>query len=303
MPDRDRCLIFDVKKYAIHDGPGIRTTVFMKGCPLRCRWCHNPEGLEPWKQVSYQGNRCIGCRECVDGCPETALCLTERGIVRDEDSCRECGHCAEVCPSGAWEAVGRDVSVSALVEMIEKDLIFYESSGGGVTFSGGEPLLQHEALLNLLERCSARGIHTVVDTTGFAPWKCLSAVSGSTDLFLYDLKLMDCDAHKIQTGVSNTVILDNLERLSGRGSDILIRIPLLHGINDLSESLEQMGRFIAGLPQKHPVEILPYHDIHRSKYRKLNREYMADDLSPVTREQARQAAGVLEKFGLDVSLG
>ncbi|ACN17982.1 PflC2 [Desulforapulum autotrophicum HRM2] len=293
-------IIFDIKKYAIHDGPGIRTTVFMNGCPLSCPWCHNPEGLSLESRVTYNGQSCIGCGECVAACPEQALELNENGVARDLVKCINCGHCAEICPANAMEKTGRCHSTDSLMEMIKKDRLFYESSGGGVTFSGGEPLVQWRSLDRLLRGCTRLGIHTAVDTSGYSTWGILEKIAENTDLFLFDLKVMDDSQHRLYTGVSNGFILSNLKKLSRRGAAIIIRFPLISGVNADTQNLEKMGRFVADLPQVHQVDILPYHDFQRAKYHKFGLAYPGEKIEPVSKLQITRAVDTLTHFGLNV---
>jgi pyruvate formate lyase activating enzyme len=201
--------VFDIKRYAINDGPGIRVTIFLKGCPLACRWCHNPESISPEVQKLYTASKCIGCGECVKVCPLQACELTEEGIKTNADLCDVCGKCAEVCPAKATEMSGQYESVDDLMAVIEKERPFFEQSGGGVTFSGGEPLLYPKFLTEILDACGERSIHRAVDTAGLAKKDVLLKIASRTDLFLFDLKLMDSEKHKNWTGVGNEVILDN----------------------------------------------------------------------------------------------
>ncbi len=303
MPART-CLIYDIKKYAIHDGPGIRTTVFFKGCPLSCRWCHNPEGISPVPHLVYHGEKCIGCGLCCDACPQNALEFTvsdgSKRVGINQDICRACGDCTRACPAGALAIQGQVITVSGLADIILKDRIFYDSSGGGVTFSGGEPLSQGEALIELLKRCQADDIHTTVDTSGFSSRQLLKRVSALTDLFLYDLKLIDDDRHRQYTGVSNRVILSNLEYLMARGAEVLVRIPLIPGVNDRKKDLEEFAGFLSGLSPVPPVELLPYHDFHQPKYDKLGMAYKMKGTLVPSREQVQEAQKKLEQFGVAV---
>lgn len=295
--------IFDIKRYAIHDGPGIRTTVFLKGCPLSCWWCHNPESLASTLHGIYRKDRCIACGECVDACPQGALRLTDQGVVTDPSRCRHCQTCADVCPAEVREFIGRTERVDHLMEAIQKDIPFYDESGGGVTFSGGEPLLQAAFLLALLDRCGRIGIHRAVDTTGYADTDILLAVAAYTDLFLFDLKLMDPVKHRKYTGVSNQIILRNLERLAGQDANVTIRIPLLPGINDDDENLDRTGSFLSTLPGVRNVDILPYHNSSQNKYRKLGSVYRAASVKAPTTQQLANVAARLEAFDLQVGIG
>ncbi len=296
-------LIFDIKRYAIHDGPGIRTTVFFKGCPFSCWWCHNPESLVPTPQGLYHNNRCIGCGECINTCPSGAISLETRGVVTNLSLCKHCGSCARICPAEARELVGRFISVDRLMEIIKKDVLFYDESGGGVTFSGGEPLLQADFLLEVLEVCGRHDIHRAVDTAGYASEDILMAVAEKTDLFLFDLKLMDPEKHKKHTGISNQKILGNLEILANQGANITVRIPFIPGVNDEPENIERTGSFISALPGIRNVDILPYHNSAKNKYLKFGLDHPPINILSPSREQLSAVAGHLESFGLQIRIG
>ncbi|MBF0573123.1 MAG: glycyl-radical enzyme activating protein [Desulfamplus sp.] len=316
MLDYDNCIIFDIKKYAIHDGPGIRTTIFFKGCPLSCTWCHNPEGLNFNPTIVYDKKRCISCMLCVDGCPHKALSVKQNGIYADNANLHLCDQCSDfsctyLCPTKARESVGKIYTIKNLLEIIEKDIPFYENSGGGVTFSGGEPLSQWRPLLNLLQNCRKLEIHTAVDTTGFVSWSILEQIAEFTDLFLFDLKIMDDEKHKFYTGVSNKSILENLKRVSSGKSKITIRIPLIPGVND-DINIDKTGKFIASLVYNQTssksggiqdVNLLPYHDFQESKYRKFGIDYKAQNILPPTEEQIKKVQNKLQSFGLTVNIG
>lgn len=291
--------IFDIKRYALHDGPGIRTTAFLKGCPLACGWCHNPESQAPEAELLIRANRCTRCGACVEVCPQGAIRL-EATSLTDRVRCTRCGRCAEVCFSGARELVGREITVAALLREVERDTPFHDASGGGVTFSGGEPLLQPEFLAEALRACREREIHTVVDTCGYAPWEAFERLWQDVQLFLYDLKLMDDARHRSATGASNAPILRNLRSLSERGAAIRIRLPLIPGVNDDEENLHRLGAFLASLPRRHPVELLGYHDIAGAKYAALARLYPLADTRPPTPEALEAARRTLEACGAEV---
>ena len=295
--------IFDIKKYAIHDGPGIRSTVFFKGCPLACRWCHNPEGLTVASQRIYHQERCIGCGECIQICPQKGLTQTAAGIVSDPAKCDLCQTCADHCPSEAVEFVGRKVTVGDVMGEIEKDIAFYDESGGGITFSGGEPLMQPEFLLALLEACAVLDFHRTVDTTGYADKEFLLQVAQKTDLFLYDLKLMDAAKHRDFTGVSNERILNNLKSLAQNGARIQVRIPIIPGINNDAENIDRTAAFVSDLPGIEQIAILPFHNSARGKYGRLGMECLSSDIESPSDELMKIIAGNLEKYGLQVKIG
>ncbi len=297
-------LIFDVKKYAINDGPGIRVTIFFKGCPLHCAWCHNPESISSRVQKMYNRDKCIGCNSCVEVCPETACKLTSEGIVTDPERCTSCGKCADICPTKATEMSGRVATVDELVEIIEKERIFFEQSGGGVTISGGEPLLQSDFLIALLDELGLRSIHRTVDTTGFAKSEILLKVAKRTELFLYDLKMMDPLRHKKWTGVDNEHILKNLQLLAETGASINIRIPLVKGVNDDDANIEQTAAFVASLAgQKKKVNILPYHNIAANKYLKLGETYDSSGMAEPSEEEQANVIAKFANFGLEAVVG
>lgn len=272
-------MIFDIKRYAINDGPGIRTAVFFKGCPLRCWWCHNPEGQSSKPQMMFRANRCKGFKECLQACPKAAISWLDEPKTNWE-ACDSCGKCAEVCTAGAREMVGRTISVQELMEELEKDTVFYNQSGGGVTFTGGEPMFQLAFLSETLGACNERDIHTSVDTSGYATWKAFDAILSMVDLFLYDLKIMDEGKHKYYTSASNRLILANLLKLSQKKAHIVVRIPLIPEINDDAENMASTADFLAGLPDLEGVELMAYHEIGLAKYQALGMEYKLGNTHP-----------------------
>lgn len=297
-------LIFDVKRYAINDGPGIRVAIFLKGCPLRCRWCHNPESISANVQKMYNKAKCIGCNGCVEACPENACTLGPEGIITDLSLCTGCGICAEVCPTKATEMSGRVATVKEILAIVEKERIFFDQSGGGVTFSGGEPLRQPEFLMALLGELGKESIHRAVDTSGFAPKEILLDVARHTDLFLYDLKMMDSSRHKKWTGVDNRIILENLKLLATTGACINIRIPLIKGVNADQENLEKSAAFVAGLSgDKKSVSILPYHHTMAGKHQRLGQVFDAGNMSESTDMEKSRVLELFASFGLQATIG
>ena len=297
-------LIFDVKRYSINDGPGIRVTVFFKGCPMRCAWCHNPESISTKVQKMVNRDRCIGCNSCVEVCPEGACELTKDGIVTDRGLCTGCGKCADICPTKATEMSGRCASVEEIVNIVEKERLFLDQSEGGVTLSGGEPLLQPDFLIALLDELGLRSVHRAVDTTGFARTKLLLDVAERTDLFLYDLKVMDPDIHKKWTGVSNRIILQNLVALSRTGAEINIRFPLIKGINSDFDNIDKSAAFIASLEgPKKKVSILPYHNTMVAKHLKLDSKFRGDSMAEPSENDIRETIDRFTQYGLAASVG
>lgn len=295
--------IFNVMRFSTHDGPGIRTTVFLKGCPLSCWWCHNPENWGHVPAEIYLRDRCTGCGACVDACPAQALVLGPEGVQTNPDRCRHCGTCVRTCPAEARESTGWGIGLDELVRAVERDIPFYDQSGGGVTFSGGEPLAQPEFLLAALERCGQLDIHRTVDTSGYAEPDLLLLAARTTDLFLYDLKVMDPEVHRRCTGVDNARILSNLKLLSESGVEIAIRIPLIPGVNDDGDNIAATGRFIAGLPRRHRVDLLPYHATARAKYARLGLPYAEPTLLPPAPERLSAIQAELSRHGIPVSIG
>ncbi len=297
-------LIFDIKRYAINDGPGIRITIFMKGCPLSCKWCHNPESQSVAAQKLYTEKNCIGAQECITVCPENALELTPKGIVTDFNACTLCGKCADVCPTKAMEMSGTMYGVEELIEIIEKERIHIEHSGGGVTFSGGEPLMHSGFLLEMLQACGEKGLHRTVDTSGFADTKTLLEVAKYTELFLYDVKHMDSEVHKKWTGVSNRLILENLKMLAETNAEINIRIPLIKNVNADEKSVTEIAEFVAALSMKKPmVNILPYHNIAANKYSKLGSSYNEFNMAEPLEEEQNKALAIFEGLGIKAEIG
>jgi pyruvate formate lyase activating enzyme len=288
-------LIFDIKRYAINDGPGIRLVVFFKGCNLRCAWCHNPESISARTEKMVARAKCIKCGNCVEVCPVNAITLTPDGTVTDPDLCKICGKCAEACPTKAMEMSGKKMSVSEIMESIEKERVFFDQSGGGVTFSGGEPLIHTEMLVELLDRCGKIGIHRAVDTAGNVSTETILDVAKHTDLFLYDLKMMDPVKHRKWTHSGNEKILFNLKAIARAGAHIIIRIPLIGGVNDTDENIEPTAKFISELAgEKKEVHLLPFHKIAQNKYQKLGR---ADDFEMFNEPDKMALTRAITLFG------
>lgn len=302
MPQAALGLLFDIRRYSVHDGPGIRTTVFFKGCPLSCWWCHNPEGRSPKPNLILFQDRCLSCGDCLAVCPQGAI-VRGNGAIRTLPSvCRACGTCVETCPSEARQLAGRWMSVAAVVREIEKDVAFFDESGGGVTLSGGEPLAQPHFVDALLEACAGRHINTVVDTCGLVDKNVLLCLSEKVDLFLYDLKVLDPVKHQKYAGASNDSILENLEALARRKKPIVVRFPVIPGINDGAEDIRQMAAFLSRLGLLR-IDLLPYHRIGLEKYRRLGMQYRLEGLESPAPEHLRHIAQQFEREGFAVRVG
>lgn len=301
VPAEPAGYIYNIMRFSLHDGPGIRTTVFFKGCPLRCWWCHNPESQEPKPQLVYFAERCLQCGDCIPLCPNGAVQWVN-GAISMDGACRSCGTCVEHCAAAARELMGRWMTVADTLAEIEKDSVFYDESGGGVTFSGGEPLLQPQFLGALLDACRARGIHTVVDTSGLAPRDVLLRLAAKTDLFYYDVKLVDQEKHRRYIGAPNDIILENLAALAGKGAAIVVRFPVIPGVNDGDGDVAALGSLLARLKLRQ-LHLLPYHTIGMEKYRRLNLPWQMDGVQPPSRERLAQIAAQLEAQGLTVRIG
>lgn len=294
--------VINIQKYSVHDGPGIRTTVFFKGCPLRCWWCHNPESQNPKHEIMFFKERCTNCGVCIRRCPQKAIELKEGYPKIEESKCTLCGKCTDFCPNSAREHVGKDMTVQELMKEIIKDEVFYDESGGGVTFSGGEPLVHTDFLNEVLKLCKERGIHTALDTSGFAPWEKLEKIADKVDLFLYDIKLMDNEKHLKYIGVQNIDILENLKKLSDRGCNIYIRMPIIAGVNDDDEHINEAIKFISNL-NIIQVNLLPYHKMGMDKYRRLKMEYNLTGLEQPSNERMGEIKDKFKKAGIKFEIG
>jgi len=296
-------LVFNVQKYSLQDGPGIRTTVFLKGCPLRCAWCHNPEGISPRREIILLEGRCLGCRECRVACPFGTTLPGEGALPARHERCLLCGACAAACPAGARRMVGEQMSVPEVVEAVWQDRVFYEESGGGVTFSGGEPLLQFEFLRASLEACRARGLRTAVDTCGLAPTDHLLAIAPLADLFLYDLKFIDAAKHQHYTGGPNDLILENLRALGRVHGQIWVRVPVIPGISDDAAGLQATARFAAAIPGVRQVNLLPFHRTGLQKLHGLGRASPVPEVQPPSALALANALAIFQDLGLPAKVG
>lgn len=294
--------IFNLQKFCVHDGPGIRTSVFFKGCPLRCAWCHNPESQVFQPELLYNPEKCAVCGQCLPECPSDAITRRESSVVTDRHLCQACGRCVDFCFHSAREIVGHAASVPDLVAEIEKDRVFFEQSGGGVTFTGGEVLCQAEAAEALAIACKARGLHVAVDTCGHVPFENMARVLNCADLFLYDLKHLDPVMHEEYTGQDNRLVLDNLRRLNATGAAIFLRIPLIEGFNSDDGHINSLVEFCSGLNLKQ-IDLLPYHSTGSSKYQRTGRPFSPGRFAAPTPEKLARIRTILQQSHPKVTIG
>ena len=289
--------IFNIQRFSTEDGPGIRTSVFFKGCPLACQWCSNPESQQMPLQLACRNSVCIGCGSCIEACPDRALSFSDDPedprIVVDRAICCSCGTCIEACPSGALRFYGRVMTVDEVFDVVRRDAEYYLRSGGGVTASGGECMMQADFVEELFRRCKGDGIHTTLDTCGFFNGDRFRMMSDCVDLVLYDLKLMDSERHELYTGVPNGTILQNVKLVSELGISLFVRVPLIPGITDTEENLEAIASFVSELPTHPAVNLLPYHNYGENKYEMLGWEYKMHGLK---RQSKEQLDGFVELF-------
>lgn len=295
-------LIFDIQRYSVHDGPGIRTLVFLKGCPLRCLWCSNPEGQENNPELAFRRALCIGCGVCIGVCSSRAIRLKDKFIEIDRRKCNLCGECIKVCTPEALSVVGRWVTVEQVLEEVERDLVFYEASQGGITVSGGEPFTQARFTEALLKACKARGMATAIETAGYASWHSIERVIKYADLILYDIKHINFLRHRQLTDVSNKLILENARRMAGLGLPLAMRYPVIHGFNDDPQDMDALFRFVKTLPGGKHIDLLPYHRLGESKYTMLGRDYALRQVKPLARQDLEGLVQMANKRGLEVRI-
>ena len=296
-------IVFDIQRYSIHDGPGIRTLVFLKGCPLTCKWCCNPEGQKSQPEIRFLETKCVAeekCKApCLKACPNGAISLNEAGKPKtDTEICRSRGECAEVCYYGARVLSGKSMTVEELLSEVRKDEPFYRNSSGGVSVGGGEPMVQFEFTREFLKRCKEHSLHTTLETCGHVPWEHLRAVLEYVDLVYYDIKHMNPLKHKELVGVSNDLILRNARYvLSSNNTEVIIRIPIIPGLNDFEENIKATASFVAESGGK-MMELLPYHRLGVSKYRQFSRKYELKDIEPPTKEQMQMLRRLVKSSGI-----
>jgi len=306
QPKDARGIVFHIIHGSFVDGHGVRTTVFLKGCPLRCVWCCNPEGQAGYLEIKITSGKCNGCEKCIRICPNRAILLNGKGenvrVSIDRDLCTNCQECVDVCFTGALEVFGKNMSVGEVFNIVQQDQLYYQHSGGGVTIGGGEPTSQPFFTHALLKKCQASGIHTAVDTCGYVMDHKGYKVLKEADLLLYDLKGMDPSEHMRNTGVSNERILDNLERLAGMNKPIIIRVPIVPGHNDSAKSIKGMAEFLSKLKSVERVDLLPYHKYGTIKYGQLGRIYKLNTQPPYG-EYISSLKTIFEHYGLETQVG
>lgn len=296
-------VIFNIQRNCIHDGPGIRTNIFMKGCPLRCKWCCNPESQSVKPEIAYFKFRCVGCKKCVESCPEGAIFVNEQGeISLKQQKCTHCGACVSCCPKGAWKLYGTTVSAQEVLEEALRDEPFYRKSGGGITFTGGEPLMQPEFLGELIEGAKKRGVHIAIETSAYASWSQAGELLRQMDFVMVDIKHMNSNTHRALTGVDNQIILDNIEHIAQTGVPMTCRIPLIPGINDSPENLRETACFIRSIGGD-SVVLLPFHQYGAIKYDYLDRNYALTELKAASDSHVEAAKAILLKTLSRVSVG
>jgi len=295
-------IIFDIQRYAIHDGPGIRMLIFLKGCPLHCPWCDNPESQNLNPELVWFQSNCIGCKRCLEICPNHAIADVNGHLTVEEALCNHCEQCVSACPSNAWVMIGKQYSLKEIIDEVNKDRIFFENSGGGVTLSGGEPTFQPQFLEQLLVELKKNHIHTAIETCGCFTDEIRERISDFIDLFLFDLKITNPTLHRKYLGVDNTQIMKNLKRLVHLKKPVIPRFPIIPGYTDDDENITKIAEFIDSLNLK-LVHILPYHNLGQSKYPRLKRKYQIDPTQKIDKARINEIVERLKHYGFDVKIG
>jgi len=297
-----RGIVFDIQRYSLHDGPGLRTNVFLKGCALSCRWCSNPEAKKPHPEIAFFERTCFLCGDCISICPEAAISIVDHRITWDNLKCNQCGRCAEICLAHSFSLIGREMTAGAVVAEVLRDAAFY-SGHGGLTLTGGEPTLQPEFAEAILHLAKDEGLHTAIETCGAVAWQNIARLLPYLDLVLFDLKHVDRDAHQQFTGATNGIILDNLDRTLQAGANLIVRVPLIPGFNADNESLTAIAEFIRSLQAVRETHVLAYHTLGRSKYHALGIPYELEQYPSMKLAEAEHWASIFREYGFDVLVG
>lgn len=299
----ESAVITNIQGYSIHDGPGIRTVVFFKGCPLRCKWCANPENLTPSVDVGFLAKLCKNCGRCMKNCPENAIVPGENIYRIDREKCTRCGACVEGCFYDALVLYGQNKTSEEVFQAVRRDKMFYDSSNGGVTVSGGEPLLHDQFVKELFTSCQAEGIHTCVETCGYVPEKAIDNILPVTDLFYFDMKLMNPEQHRFWTGVTNELILSNAKKVAKSGKQILFRQPLIPTVNDTEENIKKTAEFLTSLgPEGNHLQLMPYHRAGQTKYDAINKRNETADIMPMKPEEITHVMDLYISLGVDCTI-
>ncbi|MEI7990163.1 MAG: glycyl-radical enzyme activating protein [Chloroflexota bacterium] len=310
MTGRDICydptqvggIVFDIQRYCLNDGPGLRTVVFLKGCALSCQWCANPEARSDTTQIAFFERECFLCGDCVQACPEKAIYDHDSKLEWGIDRCTQCGLCVDLCVSGAFRYLGEIKTAGEVMKQVLRDIVFY-GDDGGLTLSGGEPTMQPNFSAALLQIAKQAGIHTAIETCGDSPWENFTPLLSNLDLVLYDLKHIDPEIHERATGADNTLVLDNARRLAEAGIEMIVRVPLIPHFNADEKSLKAITAFTLSLKTVREIHLLPYHTLGKAKYKALGQEYPMEDIPPMEIEEAERLADFIRPSGLSVSVG
>jgi pyruvate formate lyase activating enzyme len=299
-------IVFNVERFAIHDGPGIRTVVFLKGCPLRCVWCSTVDSQYLLPEMEYFADKCTGCGKCIEICTARAIYVAEDGrIITERHICNNCGKCVDACPNGARKTAGEEMIVEQVLEEVEKDIMFYSNSAGGVTLSGGEPTMQPEFSLEILKGCKRMGIHTAIETCGYVEWDILDEMLRYLDFVYMDIKHMSPEEHKRLTSKKNSLILANARKVAEKYPDkpFVIRIPVIPGCNDSDENIAGTAQFVGKLEGTHRIELLPYHRLGVPKYGALSKDYALSDLQSLSEDRMNALVALVESYGIEAQIG